>query len=155
MKNRGFTLIETIIYIALFAILMSGAVVAAYNLFEGSDRNESAILIQEEGTFLNRKINWALAGASAAQSSNGGTTLTVTRPDLAYDVVITGNGATMTIARGGGDPLGLNSDRFPVESPASGPMFAVQPASDGRPPSVTTSFVIRGKPFVFRTYVRQ
>jgi hypothetical protein len=148
---------ETLIYIGLFSILMSGAVVATYNLLEGGNRNIASVGVQEEGTFLNRKINWALAGASAA-SVFGGTTLTITRPDLGAQspLVITGNGATMTIARGaGGLAIELNSDRFAVSAPSSGPTFSIQPASGGRPASVTASFVIQGKPFIFRTYLRQ
>lgn len=154
-KSSGFTLIETIIYIALFAILMSGAVVAAYSLLEGGGRNVTAIGIQEEGTFLSRKINWALAGASDVSTSGGGTVLTITRPDLGYQIVITGTGSRMTIARGAGGPLELNSDRYAVTGPESGDMFIVQPASGGRPPSVTASFMVQGKPFLLRTYMRQ
>jgi type II secretory pathway pseudopilin PulG len=60
MKNRGFTLIEVVLYIGLFGILVGGVIIAAYQLLEGGDRNQVNILIQEEGTFLNRKINWAL-----------------------------------------------------------------------------------------------
>ena len=148
-------MIETIIYVALFAILMSGAVVAAYNLLEGSGRNENAIGIQEEGTFLNRKINWALAGASAVSTSPSGDSLTITRPDLGNDIIITGDGGTVIIARGAGASLQLNSDRYSVTRPVNGPMFSIQPASFGRPPSVTVSFRVQDKPFILRTYVRQ
>lgn len=155
---RGFTLIETILYIALFAMLMSGAVVAAYNLLEGGNRNKTAIGIQEEGTFINRKIHWALTGASNAVVSGGGNTLTITRPDLGAQspLVIYGNGTTVTIARGAtGLEVALNSERYPVSAPVSGPLFTLVPPLDGRPASITSSYVIQGKPFIFRTYVRQ
>ena len=148
---------ETLIYIAIFSILMSGAVVGSYNLLEGGSRNMTATGIQEEGTFLNRKINWALTGATATAASPSGTTLTITRPDLGSQspLVITSNGTSMTITRGVSTPVVLNSDRFPVSGPSSGYMFSIQPAVAGRPSSATVSFQILGRPFLFRTYVRQ
>ena len=68
---------ETMVYIALFGIIMSGAVVGTYNLLEGGRRNIDSTKIEEEGTFLNRKINWALTSATGASVSGGGTTLTI------------------------------------------------------------------------------
>jgi prepilin-type N-terminal cleavage/methylation domain-containing protein len=157
MNNRGFTLLETLIYIVLFSILMTGAMIAAYNLLDGGGRNKLAIGVEEEGTFINRKINWVLTGASAVSASSDGTTLTVTRPDLGAQspLVLVGNGTTITLSRGGSVAVVLNSDRFPTANPASGKVFVVQAASGGKPPSVSVSFQILGRPFLFRTYVRQ
>lgn len=156
-RTRGFTLMEALIYIAIFSILMSGAVVASYNLLEGGGRNKNAIGIQEEGTFLNRKINWALTGASAVSASPDGTTLTITRSDLGSQspLVIIGNGTMMTITRGASAPIALNSDRFRVTGPVTGHTFSILPTSAGRPSSVTVSFQIQSRPFIFRTYLRQ
>ena len=155
--GKGFTLIETLIYIALFSILMSGAIVGSYNLLEGGRRNSIAIGIQEEGAFLIRKINWALTNASAVSASSGGTRLTITRPDVGSQspLVLVGNGTTLTLKRGASAPVELNSDRYAVTGPASGTLFSVRPAASGRPPSVTVSFEIQGRPFIFRTYLRQ
>lgn len=155
--GRGFTLVETLIYLALFSLLMSGAVVGSYNLLEGGSRNKIAVGIQEEGIFLNRKINWALTNASAVSASSGGTRLTITRPDLGSQspLIITGTGTKIILKRGASVPIELNSDRYVVTGPASGKLFSVQSAASGRPPSVTISFEIQGKPFMCRTYVRQ
>ena len=152
-SDEGFTLMETMIYIALFGILMSGAVVGAYNLLEGSGRNIAATRIQEEGTFLNRKINWALSGATNASVSGGGSTLTITRPDLGAQspLVIFGTGSAVTIARGVGAPTQLNSDRFPVKNV----VFTYQASVNGRPPSVAINFLVQDKPFSFKGYLRQ
>ncbi len=145
---------ETMIYIALFGLLMSGAIVGAYNLFEGSGRNITAVRIQEEGTFLNRKINWALSGATIASVSGGGNTLTVTRPDLGAQSPLVISGATanaVTIARGIGAAVQLNSDRFPINNV----QFSYQASANGRPPSIYVSFLVQDKQFNFRTYLRQ
>ena len=144
---------ETMIYIALFGVLMSGAVVGAYNLLEGSDHNIADSRIQEEGTFLNRKINWALSGASNATISGGNSILTITRPDLGSQspLVISGTGSIITIARGTGAATQLNSDRFAVTNVE----FAYQVSTGGKPPSVSVKFLVADKPFSFRSYLRQ
>ena len=73
MKNRGFTLIETVIYLALFGMLMGGAVVAAFNLFESAERQITRAALQNEGSFLMGKIQWAVSGAQAVNLPAGGT----------------------------------------------------------------------------------
>lgn len=150
---RGFTLIEVILYIALFSILMGGSVVAAYQLMGSGAHNQSAVLTQEEGTFLSRKINWALTGASVAIVSNGGSTLTITRPDLGAQspLVISGGGTSMTLMRAGSSATPLNSESLPVTSV----VFTVTAAAFGRPTEVDVSFLVNTQPFVFKTYLRQ
>ncbi|HEY4503406.1 MAG TPA: prepilin-type N-terminal cleavage/methylation domain-containing protein [Candidatus Paceibacterota bacterium] len=73
MKNKitkisGFSLIEVIVYLALFGILMAGAFTAAYSLLESANRGNAAIIMQEEGNFLLAKINWALSSISEVNS---------------------------------------------------------------------------------------
>lgn len=145
---------ESVIYIALFGLLITGAVVGAYNLLEGGQRNIAATGIQEEGTFLNRKINWALSSATDATVSGGGDTITIIRPDLGAEspLVVSGDGTTITITRDTGAAVQLNSDRYPVSnlefeySDIDGP--------GGRPPSVSVSFLVKDKAFNFRKYIR-
>ena len=151
-KQKGFTLMETMIYIALFGIILSGAVVGTYNLLEGGDRNILTTGIQEEGTFLNRKVSWALTGATAVSVSGGGTILNITRPDLGAQspLVISGTGSTMTIKRGSGVAVDLNSDRFKIANVN----FTYIASVNGRPPSVGTAFFVAGKAFNFRKYLR-
>jgi type II secretory pathway pseudopilin PulG len=62
-SGAGFTLIETLVYIALFAILMGGAVAVAYTVFESVGHNQAKQILQQEGDFLIGKIEWALSGA--------------------------------------------------------------------------------------------
>jgi prepilin-type N-terminal cleavage/methylation domain-containing protein len=77
--KKGFTLIEALVYIALFAIIMTGLASAAWLLFETSDRNQTKAMLQEERDFLLGKVGWALNNASSATS--GGSSLTVTKYD--------------------------------------------------------------------------
>src|ERR1051326_3407389 len=63
-NSAGFTLIETLIYLALFGIMMGGITVVTYGLIESAGKNQTKILVQEEAGFLLGKLNWALTGAS-------------------------------------------------------------------------------------------
>jgi prepilin-type N-terminal cleavage/methylation domain-containing protein len=71
IKTRGFTLIETVVYLALFGILMSGAVTAAFTIFESADRQQTHTLLQVEGSFIIAKINWAVGGAQSINQPSG------------------------------------------------------------------------------------
>ena len=150
--QRGFTLIETMIYIVLFGMLMSGAVVSAYQLLGGGDRHQALLAVQEEGTFINRKINWALSGATAV-SVSGGNVLTVTRPDLGSEspLVIDGSSARVTLKRGSAAAMPISAQSLAIQSMA----FAVDPPTSVLPTAVHVSFSIDDKPFTFGAYLRQ
>ena len=81
MRNKGFTLIETLIYIVLFTVLIGGGFVTAYNLMEGTDMLNSKMIIQEETNFVLRKINWVLNGVATVNTPSTGfaDTLSVTK----------------------------------------------------------------------------
>lgn len=114
----GFTLIEAIIYIALFSILIGGAVVAVYGIFESREHNQTKAMMQEEGDYLIAKINWTVSGSSAITSPGMNTTcmspspcvLSVTKWDPAVGTAaVQLSGADMTLARGGNAALPLNN----------------------------------------------
>lgn len=77
MQDRGFTLIETLVYLALYSIIILGALAASYSIFESSARNETITLVEEEGNYLIAKIDLALAHAASIElpSANGNTLL--------------------------------------------------------------------------------
>lgn len=56
----GFTLIETIIYIALFSIIFTGLFVSTYPILTGAERLTSNIAADSETAFVLAKINYAL-----------------------------------------------------------------------------------------------
>jgi Tfp pilus assembly protein PilE len=92
--SSGFTLIETLVYLGLFALIMGGLVMAAYMLFETSDRNQTKAMMQEEENYLLGKINWALSGASSV-SVPATNFLSVTKYD-GTNVTITTSSGDMT-----------------------------------------------------------
>jgi len=63
--QKGFTLIETIIYIALLAFIIGAGVSSAYYLIDSSVKGENDVNTIAEAEFLLRKIDWAMTGANS------------------------------------------------------------------------------------------
>lgn len=78
-RNQGFTLIETVIYIALFSILIGSVFVTTLQLIDSSGDLDKKNVTVEEGNFVMRKINWALTGAKNVSVSSD--TLVITQYD--------------------------------------------------------------------------
>ena len=53
---RGFTLIESLVYIVLFGIILSTAFVGSESLAESTDRTKTQARLQSEADFLSSKI---------------------------------------------------------------------------------------------------
>ena len=62
---KGFTLIETIIYLALFSIVIGGALAATMLLFEGAGRDTTRARLQGEGAFMLSKISYEHSAATS------------------------------------------------------------------------------------------
>lgn len=110
-SKRGFTLIEVLIYLALFSIIIGRAMVSVLQIVESSTSLQSKVVLQEESNFLLRKINWALNGATTMSVSADHQTLTITNPHLVttgthtlvFDLDSTGG--YLRLAEGGGRQL--------------------------------------------------
>jgi len=59
--TKGSTLIELIVYLALFSVIMGGAVISVHSMAETSGNNETKVMMLAEGLFLQAKIQWALS----------------------------------------------------------------------------------------------
>jgi hypothetical protein len=66
MKNKGFTLIEVILYIALFTLLIGTAFATAYQIIDGTNKININTNVQDEGNFVMRKVDWALSSLDPA-----------------------------------------------------------------------------------------
>jgi type II secretory pathway pseudopilin PulG len=139
-KGAGFTLIETLIYLGLFAIIMSGIVVSFYTVFESADRTQGRVLIQEEGSFLLAKMNWAMTGAtvvSAPTSGNSGNTLTLTKAGDTISFSL--SGTDLQMQRGSSPPVVLNSSDVRVSTTSS---IFTHTGSGSSPELVTANFTL-------------
>jgi type II secretory pathway pseudopilin PulG len=144
-KNKGFTLIETLIYLGLFGILIGGAVVAAYSLLEGNGRTQTRALIQEEGNFLIQKMNWALAGIKSIETPTVGLSnsqLSLIKWDLTMNPIVIGLTASdITISKNNATPVTLNNPDILVSNLIFDHIY------DGgtSPESLKYSFTLTGK----------
>lgn len=86
-SQKGFTLIETLLYIVLFSFIITGILLAVYNILEGSERTRQNAILEEEANFLLRKLTWGLTGVRspnviAPPVSSTGPALTLTKDGL-------------------------------------------------------------------------
>jgi prepilin-type N-terminal cleavage/methylation domain-containing protein len=94
---RGFTLIECLIYLALFGLVMSGTMSGFVALTESANRAQTLALLDTEGSFLIQKIDYDLAqtGTTSIPLLGGGVTI--------------GNTSFQKIGAGGADPKAIHS----------------------------------------------
>ena len=116
-KISGFTLLETLIYLALFGILMGGVVAAVYGIVQAGGRGQTKIILQEEGDFLLGKFSWALSGASSFSIAGSPPQLTVNQYGFANNpLAFRISGSKAQLAEGGGPFINLNSDAVSVSN---------------------------------------
>ena len=70
----GFTLIEVLVYLALYALMFSGALSAVYGVIGSSARDVTASTIEEEGDFVLGKFDVAARSADTMPHSPGTST---------------------------------------------------------------------------------
>lgn len=138
--STGFTLLETLIYLALFAVIIGGVIAAVYNIVEASGRNQTKVQAQEEANFLLGKINWALTGANGVTVVPSPPSLTVNKYNFgANPLVFDLNGAKLRLKEGSGTAADLNSDSIQVVNL----VFQDIPAVNGKPEGVEATFTFR------------
>jgi type II secretory pathway pseudopilin PulG len=138
--QSGFTLIETLIYLGLYAIIIGGAVVSTYALFESTARNETTAIVEQEGDYLTAKIDTVFRTAmSVSTPSVSGPRLSVVTPD-GSSIVLQSIGNNLVIQRGSGPSIVLNNTRTRVTHLA---FTHTHPTSDGvNPESISVVFTL-------------
>lgn len=149
--KRGFTLIETMIYVALFVIIIGGGFVGAYQVISSSDYANRQSVIDEEGNFVIRKIEWALSGTQTINSPAlgvTGSTLSINKYNFAPNnpVVFDLNMGVVRLKKGSGSPISLTTSNVVVSN-----LSFTQIATSG----IRASLTIQGKIFETTKYIRQ
>jgi len=152
--NDGFTLIETVIYIAILSIVIGGGIVSAFYIIDSGQKNKIGVNIQAEGNFLLRKIEWAMTGA-ASISVVSPSRLSIIKdtttgfPPLQNPLVFSLVGSNLQLTRGAGMATNLNSSNVAV-SLVNGVVFT---ATAGTSAGVTISFILSsGNPVKSQTF---
>lgn len=155
-KQNGFTLIETIIYIALFGFLIGSAFVTAYNIIEGSGKLNYKIINQEEANFVLRKLNWALMGIENIENP------TIDSPTSSTLIIDKHDGNKITFQ--------LNTGKIEIKESANGNIFlpittenvtvsnldfTYLKEQNGSPEGITATFNLGGNNFNITKYLRK
>ena len=157
--NDGFTLIETVIYIAILSIVIGGGIVSAFYIIDSGQKNKIGVNIQAEGNFLLRKIEWAMTGA-ASISVVSPSRLSIIKdtttgfPPLQNPLVFSLVGSNLQLTRGAGMATNLNSSNVKVDS-------VIFTKINGTPAGVTISFTLsagnppKSQTFTVTKYLRK
>ncbi len=158
--QKGFTLLEVIIYIALFTLLMGSAFVTAYQLIEGSNQISVKTVVQEEGNFVMRKIDWALTGlertvGNTPSVGGSGCSQTLTLNKLSFPenpIVIRRNSSngSLEMNKAGGTFTPITTANINVSCFEA----RIIPSSGGGPSGVTATTTINGIEFSVTKYFR-
>ncbi len=136
--QAGFTLMETLIYLALFAIVIGGGMVAVFEIIQSTDATNNKIIMQEEANFFLRKIDWSLTGATAV-SVPASTSLQTTKniSGTPTQINFSLSGSNLNYQQGSGSAAVLNSSSIAVSN-----LSFVKTSTAGEPDAITASFTL-------------
>ncbi len=149
-SGAGFTLIEMVVYMALFSIMMGGLVVTVYYLYQSIGRTASNVTTQEEINFVLKKIDWALTGASSVEVLEEATRIRITKTGPSSNLIgIKFNSANSSIEIRTDDAV-LWSPLTSANVKVSGLEFQYSSATR----VITASTTINGTPATITKYLR-
>lgn len=152
--KRGFTLIETIVYIALLSILISGSILITYQITQGTENVNTKTTTDEEAHFLLRKIDWTLSGITAINdpaAGSSGAGLSVDKINGPNPLVFDLDSGNVRLSRASGGFTILNSENVMV----SGLLFEHIAPVGTKPAAVRVSFTLGGRQFEQTRYIRK
>ena len=147
-SGKGFTLIETLIYIALFGVILTGVITAAYPLITGAEKLSQRVVAESESTFVLHKIGWALSSAPISNIDD------VSMPEKLRIIQV--GGGVLSIQQGINTPNSIEiSDGPAVFTPltASRVIFSnftvvhTAPAVPGAPHTIRIDFIAGGQSY--------
>lgn len=134
-SRRGFTLIETVIYLGLFSMVMSMSLVVFYQILGSENQHRDRVEVDAEANFMMQKIQWALTGAQTINQPGlnaTGSTLSVNKFNYSQNpVVLDLDSRSLRITKGGSNPVLLGSGRVSVNQLTFEHLPAVQSAPEG------------------------
>lgn len=144
-SNTGFSLIETILYLALYGIIIGGLVISVFNIFESHNRNKSKAMLVEEGLYLLNKIDWALSGAQSVNTATDHqiSIRTLNLPENQNPLKLDFDSGNMRLTRGLSNPKILNNSNTSVENLTF--THTVLSGVGIAPESITASFTLSTK----------
>jgi len=110
--KQGFTLIETIIYVAIVGGFITTSILLTYQIIDFSDSLEKQRELGENQRFLVQKLNWVLSGVSTITTpttGNTSATLDINKIGIGQ-LVVDASGDVVRLKTGVGAPIPLTND---------------------------------------------
>ncbi len=147
---RGFTLIEALIYIALYSFIIGSVVLCVYGLSQNGDLFASRNSVSGEGEFVTAKLNWAMGSLKSIDYPTSGydTVLRVTRTDDSKVWIKFENGIVKMSTDSGANYTDLTTTNVTVDA------LGFKRIS-GTPSGIEASTTINGITFMTRRYLQQ
>lgn len=138
-NNSGFTLFETLIYIALLSIIIGASLGITYQIIDGTGRDSNRTSVDTEAAFVIRKIDFALNGVSASNVSVASNKLKIVPP----------SGQSYCFSFAGGGILQYNNGTCTgaFASTTSGNVTVTSAVFQKGGSFATTTFAMNGKTF--------
>ena len=155
--SRGFTLIETLVYLGLLSFLIIGILASSYYIIQGSNKVREKIMVETEADFLLKKISWAISGLPTITAPSIGTTglsLTAINSHISpnpFTFDLDSATGQLRMTHGSGPAKPLNS----VNVAVSNLSFQYVPAAGTRPPAILTSFRVNNQQYSQWKYFRK
>jgi hypothetical protein len=141
---RGFTLIETTIYIALLSIIMTGVLVSVYDIISSGSLIADKTTTEDEGNFVLGKLAWTFGDVKMVSPTGYfSTPITITRTDGVSTVQMRLNNGVIEMKENGGSYTPVTTSNVNVSALA----FYYGGGY------IEASTTIDGKPFTLRRYL--
>lgn len=113
-SNKGFTLIEIILYVALVAVFITSAVLFTFNIIYGKEKAYNQQVVDQSVRIAMEKIAYQIRSAKEVQITSA-SSMTLTNSD-GNTVSISQNGQAIEISEGGLGPYNLTSNQVKIDS---------------------------------------
>lgn len=110
ITTTGLTLIEAIIYVALFGLIIATGLAATYNLIDGSETLNEGTLTDVEAHFILHRLGYEIKQVATATTPVSDTLMLVDDSGGTTTITRIGASGTIAIMRNDSDPIPLHSD---------------------------------------------
>jgi len=119
--SRGFTLVETLIYVAIFSMLMGAIFSFIGTLHTSRTHNQLILEVNDQGSRITRVITSAIHNASAINSPNVSSTATILSLEMASSTInptvfSVGGDGTLYITEGSQDAVPLTNNKVSISN---------------------------------------
>ena len=118
MKKNGFTIIETIVYVAIFSLVVGALVTFILNINSSRLRSQTMLEVKGQGADLMRILTTAIKNSTAINSPGTGLSsgvISIETSDPAKNpTIFSANGEAIFITEGSADPIALTNNKVRV-----------------------------------------